>query len=164
MVLLLRLPASRMIHSDTVPLPHGGARIAACQCVSKGNVRPLIDDAFVTPSDDLPNFFDNRWLAWRTRRAMHRGVRRVVKELQPQGVIRAIPFLGFHVEPVVWLVTRLDAERDSVTRHGIPRDLVIQHLEEAGVRSDLAARAGSHRRVRGDGRPRPWGNWRVAMQ
>jgi hypothetical protein len=118
----------------------------------------------VTPSDDLPNFFDNRWLAWRTRRAMHRGARRVVKELQPQGVIRAIPFLGFHVEPVVWLVTRLDAERDSVTQHGIPRDLVIQRLQEAGVRSDLAARTGvtveSEETVDRD----HGGNWRVAMQ
>lgn len=95
---------------------------------------------------------------------MHRGVRQVVQDLQAQGVIRAIPFLGFNVEPVVWLVTRLDAERDSVTRHGIPRDLVIQRLEEAGVRSNLAARAGvtveSEETVDRD----HGGNWRIAMQ
>jgi len=88
----------------------------------------------------------------------------VVRDLKPQGVTRAVPFLGFHVEPVVWLVTRLDAERDVVTRHGIPRDLVIRRLEEAGVRSDLAARAGvtveSEERVERD----HGGNWRVAMQ
>jgi hypothetical protein len=110
----------------------------------EGNVRLLVDNAFVAPSDDLPNFFDNRWLAWRTRRAMRRGVRRgvrrVVKELQQQGVIRAVPFLGFHVEPVVWLVTRLDAERDSVTQHGVPRDLVVQRL--VGPACDLTLRHG----------------------
>lgn len=130
----------------------------------RSTARPGVDDAVVTHSADLPNFFDHRWLAWRTRRAMHRGVRRVVKELEPHGVIRAFPFLGFHVEPVVWLVTRLDAERDSVTRGGISRDLVIQRLAEAGVRSDLAARAGvtveSEETVDRD----HGGNWRVAMQ
>jgi hypothetical protein len=73
---------------------------------------------------------------------MHRGVLRVVQELRPQGVIRAIPFLGYHVQPVVRLVTRLDAERDLIAQRGIPRDLVVRRLEDAGVRSDLAARAG----------------------
>jgi hypothetical protein len=130
----------------------------------EGNVRLLVDNAFVAPSDDLPNFFDNRWLAWRMRRAMRRGVRRVVKELQQQGVIRAVPFLGFHVEPVVWLVTRLDAERDSVTQHGVPRDLVVQRLVGAGVRPDLAARAGVTVESEETVDRNHGGNWRVAMQ
>jgi hypothetical protein len=123
---------------------------------------PLVHDALMAQPDDLPNLVDNRWLAWRTRRAMHRGVRRAVRDLEPQGVIRAIPFLGFHVQPVVWLVTRLDAERHLVTEHGIPRDLVVRRLEEAGVRPDLAARAGvtveSEETVQRDYD----GNWRVA--
>jgi hypothetical protein len=128
------------------------------------SAEPLVDDAYVSQSNDLPNFFDNWWLAWRTRRAMYRGVRRVVRDLEPQAVIHAIPFLGFHVEPVVWLVTSLDAERDLITAHGIPRDLVVRRLEEAGVRPDLAARAGvtveSEETVARD----HGGNWRVAMQ
>jgi hypothetical protein len=123
-----------------------------------------VHDVFVTQSEDLPNFFDNRWLTWRTRRAMHRGVRRAVHDLESHGVIRAIPFLGFHVEPVVWLVTRRDVERDLITQEGIPRDLVIRRLEEAGVRPDLAARAGvtveSEETVERDN----GGNWRIAMQ
>lgn len=93
------------------------------RALPKATSARLLDDASVTQSDDLPNLFDDRWLAWRSRRARHRGVRRVVRELQPQGVIRAIPFLGFHVERVVCLVTRLDAERDSVIQRGIPSDL-----------------------------------------
>lgn len=108
----------------------------------RGRRLASVDDGFVTESDDLPNCTDNRWLAWRTGRAMHRGVRRVVEELRPQGVVRAIPFLGYHVQPVVWLVTRRDAERDLLTQRGLPRDLVVRRLEDAGVRSDLAARAG----------------------
>jgi hypothetical protein len=124
----------------------------------------VVDDALVSQPDDLPNFFDNKWLAWRTRRAMHRGVRRVVRDLKPQGVIRAIPFLGFHVEPVVWLVTHSDAERDLVTEHGIPRDLVIQRLEETGVRPDLAARAGVTVESEETVEREHGGNWRIAMQ
>ncbi len=49
---------------------------------------------------------------------------------------------GFHVEPVVWLVTTTDAERDAVIHGGIPREVVIERLRQAGVRDDLAARAG----------------------
>lgn len=95
---------------------------------------------------------------------MHRGVRRVVRDLEPQGVIRAVPFLGFHVQPVVWLVTRGDAERDLVTEHGIPRDFVIQRLEEAGVRPDLAARAGVTVESEETVEREYGGNWRIAMQ
>jgi len=88
----------------------------------------------------------------------------VVQELEPQGVIDAIAFLGYHMKPVVWLVTRVDAERDMFTQQGIPRDLVAQRLDEAGVRSDLAARVGvtveSEETVDRD----HGGNWREAMQ
>jgi hypothetical protein len=115
-------------------------------------------------TDDQPNFFDNKWLAWRTRRAMHRGVRDVVHDLKTQGVVRAIPFLGFHVEPVVWLVTTTDAEREAVIQDGIPREFVIERLRRAGVRPDLAAGAGvvveSEETVDRDF----GGNWRIAMQ
>ena len=86
------------------------------------------------------------------------------EDLKAKGVIRAIPFLGFHVEPVVWLVTRSDTERDLVTEHGIPRDLVIQRLQEAGVRPDLAARAGVTVESEETIEREHGGNWRIAMQ
>lgn len=73
-----------------------------------------VDNGQMPSSADEPNFLDNIWLAWRTRRAMHRGVRNVVRDLRMQGVVRAIPFLGFHIEPVVWLVTTTDVERDGL--------------------------------------------------
>ncbi len=65
---------------------------------------------------------------------------------------------------MVWLVTRLDVERDLVAERGVPKALVIRRLEEAGVRPDLAARAGvnveSEETVERD----HGGDWRVAMQ
>jgi len=113
--------------------------------------------------DDSPNLIDNRWLAFGTRRATHRGVRRVVRELEPRGVTSAIPFLGYYVEPVVWLITRSDADRDLLLHAGIPRNLVIQRLRESGVRADLAERAEvtveSEETVKRD----YGGNWRTAM-
>ena len=84
--------------------------------------------------------------------------------LKPKGVIRAIPLFGFHVEPVVWLATRSAAERDHVIEHGIPRDLVIQRLEEAGVRPDLAARAGVTVESEETVEREHGSNWRIAMQ
>lgn len=124
----------------------------------------MTDTWQMEPDANQPNFFRNWWLASRTRRAMHRGVRRAVDDLRPQGVVRAIPFLGFHVEPVVWLVTETDAERERVVQDGIPREFVIDRLRQAGVRADLAANAGvtveSEETVKRD-----WnGNWREAMQ
>ena len=125
----------------------------------------LIDNGPMGSNAEQPDSVDNRWLAWRTRRAMHRGVRLVIEDLAPQGVIRAIPFLGYHLEPVVWLITKTDADRDGVGgRAGIPQTLVIERLREAGVRADLAARAGvtveSEETVNRDHA----GDWRVAMQ
>lgn len=118
----------------------------------------------VSVSEDLPNFFRNPWLAHRTRRALARGTKRAVGDLRPLGVTRAISFLGFHCDPVVWLVTETDAARDAICRNGIPRDQVIDHLLKAGVRRDLAAVAGvtveSQETV-----DREWdGNWHFAMR
>jgi hypothetical protein len=113
---------------------------------------------------ERPNFFSNPWLARRTRRAMERGAKAAVAELRATGVTRSISFLGFHCDPVVWLVTATDDAKDAVCRDGIPRPLVIEHLLKAGVRADLAAAAGvtveSQETV-----DRDWdGNWHFAMR
>jgi hypothetical protein len=115
-------------------------------------------------SNPLPNFSDNRLLAWRTRRAMARAAKAAVEEFRGAGVTRSWSFLGFHCDPVIWLVTETDAERDALCREGIPRSQVIEHLLRAGVRGDLAHAAGvtveSQETVDRD----YGGNWRDAMQ
>lgn len=118
----------------------------------------------VRVSEELPNVFKNLRLARRTRRAMVRGARAAVDDLRSSGITRSISFLGFHCDPVVWLVTETDAARDAICRNGIPRPQVIEHLLEAGVRPDLAAAAGvtieSQETV-----DRDWdGKWHFAMR
>ena len=95
---------------------------------------------------------------------MHRGVSIVVRELVPRGVVRAIPFLGYHIDPVVWLVTRFDSERDALIQGGIPRDLVIERLREAGVPVDLALQASVTVESEETVDREHGGDWRVAMQ
>jgi hypothetical protein len=72
--------------------------------------------------------------------------------------------VGFYCDPVVWLVTQTDLERDNLLKAGLLRDLVVQRLREAGVREDLAKDAGatveSQETVDRDFD----GNWRYAMQ
>lgn len=95
---------------------------------------------------------------------MRRAARRLVEELKDHGVTGDYSFLGFHCDPVVWLVTRSDVERDKLLKSGLLRDLVVQRLGEAGVRRDLAEQAGatveSQETVDRDFD----GNWRHAMQ
>ena len=114
--------------------------------------------------DQLPNFFNNQLLAWRTHRAMGRAARAAVEEFRGAGVTRSWSFLGFHCDPVIWLVTETDAERDALCRDGVPRPQVIKQLLQAGVRKDLADAAGvtveSKETVDRD----HGGNWRHAMQ
>ena len=95
---------------------------------------------------------------------MHRAARRLVVELKDQGVTGDYSFLGFHCDPVVWLVTQTDLDRDKILESGLLRELVIQRLKEAGVKGELAEQAGatieSQETVDRDFD----GNWRNAMQ
>ncbi|MBP6996013.1 MAG: hypothetical protein KBB39_07745 [Phycicoccus sp.] len=118
----------------------------------------------MTDPEETPNFFANRWLAWWTRRAMRRAARHLVAELKDQGVTGDYSFLGFHCDPVVWLVTRGDVERDKLLKSGLLRDLVVQRLREAGVRLDLAEQAGATAESQETVDRDFDGNWRHAMQ
>ena len=95
---------------------------------------------------------------------MRRAARCLVAELRDQGVTGDYSFLGFHCDPVVWLVTQTDLERDRLLRSRQLRGLVVHRLKEAGVRDDLAEQAGatveSQETVDRDFD----GNWRYAMQ
>lgn len=90
---------------------------------------------------DGPTTTRNPRLVRRTTRSMDRGVQQAVRELQSQGVMQAIPFLSYYVEPVVWLVVERDADRARLAANGEVRDTVIHHLREAGVREDLLREA-----------------------
>jgi hypothetical protein len=57
-------------------------------------------------------------------------------------VIGAQWFRTFRGEPVIWLVTASDAERERVAEHRLFRDTVCLLLLEAGLEDDLASRAG----------------------
>jgi len=95
---------------------------------------------------------------------MARGARAAVDDLKPVGVTRSWSSLGFHCDPVIWLVTETDAERDAVCQNGSPRALVVEHLLTAGVRADLAAYAGVTVESQETVDREFGGNWREAMQ
>ncbi len=95
---------------------------------------------------------------------MRRAARHLVAELKDQGVTGDYSFLGFHCDPVVWLVTRGDVERDKLLKSGLLRDLVVQRLREAGVRLDLAEQAGATAESQETVDRDFDGNWRHAMQ
>ena len=96
----------------------------------------------ITVSDDAPTEASDPGLARQTRQTMERGARSAVRELRSRGVVRAISFLGYYLEPVVWLVTEHDAERDQLLADDRLQDRVLLHLSRAGVRGDLIARGG----------------------
>ena len=100
----------------------------------------------------------------RTRRAVKDAIPRIVAMLESHGVKRVQWFLGFGGEPVIWLVTSTDAERDAVARQGFFREEVLAKLAEAGVGDPPLSKAGvtveSEESVERD-----WqGNWWYAMK
>ena len=99
-------------------------------------------DRRVITVPDAPTRDSDPLLAHQTQQAMEQGASSAVRELRSLGVVRANSFLGFHLQPVVWLVTEHDAERDQLLADDRLQDLVLLHLSRAGVRDDLTARGG----------------------
>jgi hypothetical protein len=113
------------------------------------------------------------WSSWRSRmealppdveQVMETATRSIVGALHEHGVIDVHWFLAYEGYPVVWLVTETDVEKAAVAGQGFFRPTVQQLLADAGVPTDLAARAGvtveSNESV-----DREWdGKWHFAMR
>ena len=63
----------------------------------------------------------------------------IVQTLAGYGVVGAFSFGAYSDKPVVWLVTRTDAEKALVEKRGFFRDVVCQLLLDAGLPADLSA-------------------------
>lgn len=96
----------------------------------------------VNRAADAPTTATDPELARETQQAMDIGAKRAAKELAGLGVTRSISFLGDFIEPVVWLVTERDSERDHLMESGEMRDTVLRSLRKAGVREGLVQGAG----------------------
>ena len=88
----------------------------------------------------------------------------IVRGLGEYGVVNVYWFLAYSGEPVIWLVTDSDDQKSVALDHGMFRSRVQGLLAAAGVREDLARRAGvtveSEETVARDFA----GSWRYAMQ
>jgi hypothetical protein len=88
----------------------------------------------------------------------------MLRRLRPWGITNAYWFLGYHGEPVVWLATTTDAEKEALPPLSKLEEEVRASLSEVGVGQDLIKRAGvtyeSEETV-----AREWdGNWWFAMK
>lgn len=72
-----------------------------------------------------------------SREAVEQANRAIVAALQEHGVIDVHWFRAYYGEPVLWLVTATDLQREAVARSGCFRDVVLPLLGEFGVPSDL---------------------------
>ncbi|AEE47442.1 hypothetical protein [Cellulomonas fimi] len=118
----------------------------------------------MAPYPDGPTLASDPELAEQTQQAMRRGTETLVRELADQGVTGTYPFVTYSLYPVVFLITQSDAERDLLVAQGLPRDVVVRHMTQAGVRPDLAqaSRVGAESQETVD---RDWGgNWYQAMR
>ena len=99
-----------------------------------------------------------------TGQVVVRTVPRIVEALDASGVVGVKWFLAFRGEPVIWLVTATDANKEVVAKHGFFRDRVIGLLREQGLPDYLAERVGvtveSEEAVARDFE----GNWFYAMR
>ena len=88
----------------------------------------------------------------------------ILKRLRPAGVTSVYWFLGYYGEPVIWLATTTDAEKEALPPLSVLEEEVRASLAEAGVRRDLINDTGvtyeSEETV-----DREWdGNWWFAMK
>lgn len=96
----------------------------------------------VNRAADAPTMATSPQLARETQQAVDIAAKRAANELADQGVTGSISFLGYFIEPVIWLVTEHDSERDRLKESDRMRDTVLRSLREAGVREDLIQGAG----------------------